>query len=307
MSLSRRGFLFGSAGASLVLAGCGTGGAAPAEQAAPGFPMTVPGQLGDTTVTARPRRVVAAGYLRDTDLALALGAELVLSVRNQSFAKGLAAWAEPGSGVETAYVADGGLPIEKIAAAKPDLILASDDYDLKTDLPKLGRIAPTLGFRNGAGKDGWPQMTERAGDVLGKPARAAELVKQVQDTRSTASARRIRGSPGRRSPSARSRPTASTPSTAPPTPPPRSSPSSASRCPRRSPRCPRPAPRAARRSRPNNSACSTQMCSSSATTARPRAPRSRRTRCSKPFPPSSAARMCRLNRMSPSRWPSHLC
>ncbi|MBB4683086.1 ABC transporter substrate-binding protein [Amycolatopsis jiangsuensis] len=182
MSLSRRGFLSGTAGASLLLAGCGSGGASPAKQTStPGFPVTVPGQLGSTTVAAPPRRVVAAGYLRDTDLALALGAELVLSVRNQSFAKGLAPWAKLRSGTETAYVTDGGLPLEKIAAAKPDLILAADDYSLAGDWSNLSSIAPTLGYQAGPGKDGWPEMTRRTGAALGKPDQAAALVKQVRD------------------------------------------------------------------------------------------------------------------------------
>ncbi|GAA3579800.1 iron-siderophore ABC transporter substrate-binding protein [Amycolatopsis ultiminotia] len=182
MSLSRRGFLLGSAGASLLLAGCSSGGGSATDRtAAPGFPVTVPGELGSTTVTSPPRRVVAAGYLRDTDLALALGADLVLSVRNQSFASGLAPWAKLGSGTEAAYAADSGLPLEKIAAVKPDLILASDDYSLKDDLAKLSKIAPTLGYRAGVGKDGWPEMAQRAGQVLGKSDQAAALVKQVKD------------------------------------------------------------------------------------------------------------------------------
>ena len=181
MSLSRRGLLLGSTGAALVLAGCGSGTrdvAAPAAEGA-GFPVTVPGKLGATTVAAQPKRVVACGYLRDTDLAIALGAGLVLSVRNQSFASGLAAWAKPGAGVETVY-AESGLPFEKIAAAKPDLILASDDYDLTKDFPTLSKIAPTLGYLNGTGKDSWQQMAQRTGDVLGRRAEADNLVKQVQ-------------------------------------------------------------------------------------------------------------------------------
>ncbi|MGH8916960.1 MAG: ABC transporter substrate-binding protein, partial [Actinomycetes bacterium] len=139
----------------------------------------MPGKLGATTVTAPPKRVVACGYSRDTDLAVALGASLVLSVRHQSFASGLAAWAKPGAGVETVY-AESGLPFEKIAAARPDLILASDDYNLTGDFPTLSKIAPTLGYLNGTGKDSWQQMAQRAGDVLGRRAHADNEIKQVQ-------------------------------------------------------------------------------------------------------------------------------
>ena len=42
--------------------------------------VTVPGKEGSLTVKSAPRRVVAAGYLRDTDLALALGLPYLLTM-----------------------------------------------------------------------------------------------------------------------------------------------------------------------------------------------------------------------------------
>lgn len=179
-ALSRRGFLLGAAATTMLLAGCGSGetAAAPAGKAA-GFPVTVPGKLGSTTVNAAPQRVVACGYLRDTDLALALGANLVLATKNSSFASGLAPWAKPTTNPELVD-ASSGLPMEKIAGARPDLILASDDYKLATDYPTLAKMAPTLGYANGVGQDGWEQMIQRAGDILGKRPLADKLVEQVR-------------------------------------------------------------------------------------------------------------------------------
>ncbi|RZQ61276.1 ABC transporter substrate-binding protein [Amycolatopsis suaedae] len=104
--LSRRGLLYGTAGAGLLLAGCGSGTSddgRPAAGAVPGFPVTVEGKLGNTTVEAPPQRVVACGYLRDTDIALALGAGLVLSARHTLFANGMAAWSQPAPPTETVY------------------------------------------------------------------------------------------------------------------------------------------------------------------------------------------------------------
>lgn len=199
--LSRRGLLFGAGGgaaaAALALAGCssdddgdsgsgakdaagGTGTpSGTATGAAAGFPVTVAGKEGSTTVKAAPKRVAACGYLRDTDLALALGAPLVLTARNSVFAGGLAPWQKPSTSPELISTSDN-LPIEKIAAARPDLILASDDYQLADDYRNLSRIAPTLSYRAGVGKDGWDEMIQRAGDVLGKRAQADALVTQVR-------------------------------------------------------------------------------------------------------------------------------
>ncbi|MEW2518359.1 iron-siderophore ABC transporter substrate-binding protein [Actinacidiphila alni] len=198
-SLSRRGFLLGTgataATAALALAGCssddsdkgsvksdtkGSGSPTASGTAAAGaFPVTVKGTPGSTTVKAAPKRVAACGYLRDTDLALALGAPLVLAARNAVFPSGLAPWQKPTTSPELVGTTDG-LPLEKIAAARPDLILASDDYQLATDYAKLTKIAPTLAYGNGVGKDGWDLMAQRAGDVLGKRAEADKLITDVR-------------------------------------------------------------------------------------------------------------------------------
>jgi len=181
--LSRRGFLYGAgaAGTGLVLAACTSGANDQNGQttgSAPGFPVTVEGKLGSTTVTAPPKRVVAAGYLRDTDIALALGADLLLSSRHTVFAHGMASWSQPAAPTEVVY--GDTIPMEKIASLGPDLILAIDDQQLETDHPRLTQIAPTLGYRNGINKDTWQDMLQRAGDVLGKRPLADDLIKQVQ-------------------------------------------------------------------------------------------------------------------------------
>ncbi|SEP05411.1 ATP-binding cassette domain-containing protein [Amycolatopsis saalfeldensis] len=64
--------------------------------------------------------------------------------------------------------AESGPPFEKVAAAKPELILAGDEYDLAKDFP-------TLGYLNGTGKDSWQQMAQRAGDVLGRRSESDHL------------------------------------------------------------------------------------------------------------------------------------
>ncbi|MZD05768.1 ABC transporter substrate-binding protein [Streptomyces sp. SID5785] len=180
----RRAFLFATAGAALALTGCSSGSddaeAKPAgATASDGFPVTVQGKEGAARVTAPPRRVAACGYLRDTDIALALGAPLVLAAKNNVFPDGLAPWQKPASDpvlIDTTA----GMPMEKVAAARPDLILASDDYQLHDDYAKLSRIAPTLSYRKGVGQDGWEDMARRAGDALGARSEADALVSRVR-------------------------------------------------------------------------------------------------------------------------------
>ncbi|MFJ4783818.1 hypothetical protein [Streptomyces sp. NPDC088794] len=126
-SPGRRGFLFGAAGAALALSGCSSGedGASDgdeksgdsvrtAQAAAAGFPVTVSGKEGAAKVTSPPERVAACGYLRDTDLALALGAPLVLATKNAVFPSGLAPWQKPASPPVLVGTA-AGMPYEKIA------------------------------------------------------------------------------------------------------------------------------------------------------------------------------------------------
>jgi len=186
LSLPRRSFLLGSAGAGVALvAACSSDKKDPAPisggstSSAGAFPVTVAGQAGPVTVPAAPRRVVAAGYLRDTDLALALGANLVGAARSTSWPSGLAPWQKPTT-KPTLFATGDGLPTEQLAALHPDLILASDDYTLAKDYATLSKIAPTLSYRQGVGTDSWEDMTTRAGQVLGKTAEATKL---VADTR----------------------------------------------------------------------------------------------------------------------------
>ena len=181
MSLSRRSVLAtGLGAAAAVLTGCSTGSAAaPAPSSAAGFPATVPGKEGAVTVLKPPTRVVAAGYLRDTDIALALRAPLVGVARNSVFPSGLAPWQQTDAEL---FDTSGGMPFERIAALRPDLILASDDYTLAKDHPNLAKLAPTLGYQAGVGTDSWQAMTTRAGQVLGKQAEARDLVARTEQT-----------------------------------------------------------------------------------------------------------------------------
>ena len=73
-----------------------------------------------------------------------------------------------------------GLPFEQIAAARPDLILATDEYELERNRAKLTRIAPTLAYAKVAGTDAWQVTAKRVGHALGRSQQATDLVKQIE-------------------------------------------------------------------------------------------------------------------------------
>jgi iron complex transport system substrate-binding protein len=159
----------------------GTSGQAGHESsgATSGFPVTVTGKPGNTTVAAKPQRVVSIGYLRDADVALALDAPLVGMVSNPTFPKGTAPWQKIGADVTLLPPNTAGVKVEKVAALKPDLILASDDYMIAKDFASVGRLAPTLGYDKGIGQDTWTDQTRRIARVLGATARAETLIRSV--------------------------------------------------------------------------------------------------------------------------------
>lgn len=116
-----------------------TGGAA-------GETVTVTHVFGETTVPAPPKRVVSAGYTGQDDL-LALGV-VPIAVTNwfgdQPF--GVWPWAQPklGNAKPVVLNLDSGIQVEKIAALKPDLIVATDAGVDAGTYQKLSAIAPTV-------------------------------------------------------------------------------------------------------------------------------------------------------------------
>jgi iron complex transport system substrate-binding protein len=193
---SRRTVLLGAAGgAAAFVAGCGssTKEATAPEPSAPAtsagaYPVSVPGKEGTARLAAAPTRVAAVGFLRDTDLALALGANLVGLTKSFNFDSGIAPWQNVPASVQR-LDADAETPFERIAALHPDLILASDDTSLSEDYKSLSGIAPTLSYDKGYNQDSWQTMTTRAGLILGKRQAAQDLVTKTTDTLAAAAQR----------------------------------------------------------------------------------------------------------------------
>jgi iron complex transport system substrate-binding protein len=142
-TLSRRGF-FGVAGAAglLTIAACSSDKSADSSPSE----VTVKHQFGETTIAAPPKRVVSAGFTEQDDL-LAVGV-VPIAVTNwwgeQPFA--VWPWAQPklGSAQPTVLSLDNGLEFDKIAALKPDLIVATNAGVDQDSYNRLSSIAPTI-------------------------------------------------------------------------------------------------------------------------------------------------------------------
>lgn len=170
--------------AALALGACGSGSDVEDEPAAPAgqgaFPVTVAHKYGSTEVRSAPTRVVTLG-LSDQDAVLALGVKPVGAVdwfKERPFGKW--PWVQPlwGSTPPEIVGERDEYNFEKIAALKPDLILAQYSGMTKENYQTLSQIAPTVGqppkFDDYAAP--WQDMTLAIGKALGKEAQARELI-----------------------------------------------------------------------------------------------------------------------------------
>ena len=146
--------------------------------------VTVKHMFGETKVPAPPKRVVSAGFTDQDDL-LAVGV-VPIAVTNwwgdQPF--GVWPWALPKLGGAQPEVLDltNGIQIDRIAALKPDLIVATNAGVDQDTYSKLSAIAPTIPQ---SGQDAffepWKDQAASVGQAVFKFDEMAALVKAVDD------------------------------------------------------------------------------------------------------------------------------
>lgn len=182
-ALSRRRFLAGAAAVGL-LTSCSSDTGRPTTTSGGGFPLMVEHAFGSTVIPAEPQRVVTVGY-SEQDTVLALGV-IPVGIR-EWFGKQPSAtyeWARDELGDATPEVLGlgDGLEFERIAALRPDLILAPLGGIGEADYPTLSRIAPTVAHPADVPEYGtpWPELTRSVGRMLGQPDRAEAAVAAVQ-------------------------------------------------------------------------------------------------------------------------------
>ncbi|MFC8077452.1 iron-siderophore ABC transporter substrate-binding protein [Streptomyces sp. NPDC057307] len=182
-----------------LLAGCGSDDSADtssddAPAAASGaFPVTVEHAFGSTKVTKAPKRVVTVGYT-DDQAVLALGVKPVGMVDQYPNPAGKTPdintqwpWVKDKWGDARPEVimknGDSGPNYEKIAALRPDLIIAVYSEVDQAAYDKLSKIAPTVG-RTKAEKEPfsapWQDNAGQIAKALGKADEGAEQIQGIQ-------------------------------------------------------------------------------------------------------------------------------
>ncbi|WP_180687597.1 iron-siderophore ABC transporter substrate-binding protein [Streptomyces gossypiisoli] len=151
------------------------------------FPVTLAHKYGSTTIESEPKRIVTVG-LTDQDAVLALGKVPVGTTEWLGGYKGaIGPWAEDklgGAEAPTVLKDTGtGPQVEKIAALKPDLILAVYGGLTKEQYESLSKFAPVVAQPKQYNDYGvpWQEQTETIGKALGKPEEAAAAVKATED------------------------------------------------------------------------------------------------------------------------------
>ncbi len=149
------------------------------------FPVTIEHRYGDTTVDARPERVVTVG-LSDQDPLVALGVVPVGTTEWFGDHPGaLWPWAADevdGAVPEVVSTADA-INFEAIAAQRPDLILGVYSGMTQGDYDKLSQIAPTIAQPGDYVDYGvpWQEQTLIVGRAIGESERAEQLVAEVEE------------------------------------------------------------------------------------------------------------------------------
>ncbi|MFC8586729.1 iron-siderophore ABC transporter substrate-binding protein [Streptomyces sp. NPDC057217] len=177
--------------AALVLSACGNGdektdpkpSSKPADSAAAAFPVTVDHKYGSTTIDAEPKKIVTLG-LSDQDAVLALGLKPVGSVewfKEKPYGKW--PWAEDKWGSTPPQIVGerDEYNVEKIAALKPDLIVAQYSGMKKEQYDTLSKIAKVVAQPKGAEdyQASWQVMTRQIGKALGKGPETEKLITDV--------------------------------------------------------------------------------------------------------------------------------
>jgi iron complex transport system substrate-binding protein len=172
-----------------LIAGCGdddegsereASGAAPAAAGEAAFPATVEHKYGTTTIERAPERVVVVG-LREQDALLALGIVPVATTEWYGEHPGaIFPWATDELGdapLPEVLSSTDGIQVEKVAAQRPDLILAVYSGLTQKEYDTLSKLAPVVAQPKGQVDWGssWQDEITMVGAAVGKPDEAERL------------------------------------------------------------------------------------------------------------------------------------
>lgn len=199
MTASRRTLLLPLLALALLAAACGDDGgdgaegvasvedapAASAEEAPDAFPVTIEHALGTTEIPEAPERVVTWGW-GSADAAVALGV-VPVAMPFQAYGgddEGVLPWLRErieADGAEMPEILPDSeeAPIEAIAAARPDVIIAVYSGITDAEYELLSQIAPTVAYPEQAWATPWRDTIELVGEALGRPDEAEALLADI--------------------------------------------------------------------------------------------------------------------------------
>ena len=178
-----------------TLAACSTGSTTEQVEAqsqteveADAFPVTIEHAFGETTIEEEPQRVATLGWT-DQDNALALGVVPVAATKLTwgGNDEGSSDWFDAeleamDAEAPVRYDDADGAPIEEVAQATPDLILATNSGITEAEYKKLSKIAPVVAYPEAAWVTPWQTSLEMAGQALGRSDLAADVADETEAT-----------------------------------------------------------------------------------------------------------------------------
>ncbi len=128
-----------------------------------------------------PKRVVALDF-PSADAVVGLGITPVAVGKVGYVRGGIQTWTQAALGARRPQQLDyeTNIPLEQLAALKPDVIVATSTYNLEPVLAKVKAIAPVVTWKTAPGRDTWQETTLRVGKALGREPQARQLVASTE-------------------------------------------------------------------------------------------------------------------------------
>ncbi|PRY69011.1 iron complex transport system substrate-binding protein [Glaciihabitans tibetensis] len=181
---------------ALTLSGCAssTPEDAPEAAASASFPVTIEHAFGETTIDDQPERVVTLGW-GSTDAAIAVGI-VPVAIPFDGYAgdeNGVLPWVaealdEMGEEIPVVLPAGDEPAYEDIAAAEPDVILATYSGITEEQYDLLSEIAPVVAYPGEAWATPWRELIETTGTALGKSDEATQVLEDIDTSVAEAAA-----------------------------------------------------------------------------------------------------------------------
>jgi iron complex transport system substrate-binding protein len=173
-----------------LLAGCGadaeadSGATDSGGTGADAFPVSIDHAFGSTTIEQEPERVVVLGWsAQDTLYALGVPPVGMPAYPYGGGDDGVLPWNDEFYDPEQTTLLDtaDGVPLEDVAALRPDVILAPYEGFDESVYEDLSGIAPTVAYPGEAWTTPWREQTRLIGTALGRTEEAEQLIADADD------------------------------------------------------------------------------------------------------------------------------